>query len=396
MSRERVVVAGAGVFGASAALELARRGYAVDLLDPGPLPHPLAASTDISKVIRLDYGPDEDYLTAMETAVERWRRWNAEWPEPLFHETGVAFLTPRPMEPGGFEHESFRLLQAHGHPLQRLDARSIRHRFPAWNAERYGDGYYNPAGGYAESGRVVTQLLQQAVAAGVALHAGQAFEQLLEKGSCVGGVLAESGDRFEADYVVLALGSWTPHRLPWTAGLFRSPGMPVFHLRPADPELFRAERFPPFCADITHTGYYGFPLHPKASVVKIANHGDGRQMAPDARERVVTADEIGQLRGFLADTFPALAGAEVVYTRVCLYCDTWDGHFWIAPDPARPGLVMATGGSGHGFKFAPLLGEWIADALEGRVNPHLPKFRWRPEVHPPRGEEAARFQAEWQ
>ena len=78
MTRERVVVAGAGVFGAAAALELAGRGYAVDLIDPGPLPHPLAASTDISKVIRMDYGPDEDYLTAMETALDRWRRWNAD------------------------------------------------------------------------------------------------------------------------------------------------------------------------------------------------------------------------------------------------------------------------------------------------------------------------------
>jgi glycine/D-amino acid oxidase-like deaminating enzyme len=389
---QRVVVAGAGVFGASAALELARRGYAVDLLDPGPLPHPLAASTDISKVIRLDYGPDEDYLIAMEIALERWRRWNADWPEPLFHETGVAFLTTRPMEPGGFEHDSYRLLQAHGHELERLDPTLIRQRFPAWNAERYGDGYYNRAGGYAESGKVVAQLLRLAQAAGVALHEGQTFERLLESGSRVGGVLTQAGARFEADHVVLALGSWTPHKLPWTAPLFRSPGMPVFHLRPADPELFRAERFPPFCADITNTGYYGFPLHPEAGIVKVANHGDGRQMAPESKERAVTQRETDQLRAFLADTFPTLADAEIVYTRVCLYCDTWDGHFWIAPDPDRPGLVMATGGSGHGFKFAPLLGEWIADALEGRANPHLPKFRWRPETRPARMEEAARYQ----
>jgi len=62
---------------------------------------------------------------------------------------------------------------------------------------------------------------------------------------------------------------------------------------------------------------------------------------------------------------------------VCVYCDTRDGHFWIAPSPACEGLVVATGGSGHGFKFAPLLGEWIADALDGTVEP---RFRWRPEI----------------
>jgi glycine/D-amino acid oxidase-like deaminating enzyme len=97
------------------------------------------------------------------------------------------------------------------------------------------------------------------------------------------------------------------------------------------------------------------------------------------------------MRDFLASTFPALAHAPIVETRICLYCDTYDGHFWIAPDPERPGLILATGDSGHGFKFAPLLGEIIADAAEGKPNPLLKKFRWRPEIGPEAGKEAARF-----
>ena len=96
-------VVGAGVFGVTAALALRRRGYSVTLIDPGPLPHPLAASTDISKVVRLDYGPDADYTALMERALDGWREWNAVWPEPLFHETGIAFLCRAPMSPGGFE-----------------------------------------------------------------------------------------------------------------------------------------------------------------------------------------------------------------------------------------------------------------------------------------------------
>ena len=116
--------------------------------------------------------------------------------------------------------------------------------------------------------------------------------------------------------------------------------------------------------------------------------------APEAPERHVTEAETAAFRVFLAEAFPPLAAAPIVYTRICLYCDTWDGHFWIAPDPARPGLVLATGGSGHAFKFAPLLGEWIADAVEGRPSPALGKFRWRPEVRRPRSEEASRFQAQ--
>ncbi len=98
------------------------------------------------------------------------------------------------------------------------------------------------------------------------------------------------------------------------------------------------------------------------------------------------------MRAFLRSTIPVLADAPIVHTRICMYCDTHDGHFWIARDPDRPALVIATGDCGHGFKFAPVLGEIIADAVEGKSNRWLEKFRWRPEVRPGEEKEAARFQ----
>ena len=98
------------------------------------------------------------------------------------------------------------------------------------------------------------------------------------------------------------------------------------------------------------------------------------------------------MRQFLSDTFPALADSAIVFTRICLYCDTHDGNFWIAPDPKRAGLIIAAGDCGHGFKFAPVLGELIADAVEGKSNRFLEKFRWRPEVKAGEAKEAARFQ----
>ncbi|MDP9186853.1 MAG: FAD-dependent oxidoreductase, partial [Verrucomicrobiota bacterium] len=121
------------------------------------------------------------------------------------------------------------------------------------------------------------------------------------------------------------------------------------------------------------------------------NHGPGREMPPDSAERVVTAEDENDLREFLTSTVPALAQAPIIYTRVCMYCDTNDGDFWIAPDPERPNLVIATGDCGHGFKFAPVLGEIVADALEGKANPLLQKFRWRPEIKFGETKEAARF-----
>jgi glycine/D-amino acid oxidase-like deaminating enzyme len=187
----------------------------------------------------------------------------------------------------------------------------------------------------------------------------------------------------------MAVGAWTPYLLPFMSNFFRTTGQPVFHLKPSQPDLFASERFPVFGADITTTGYYGFPIN-RDGVLKIANHGAGREMSPDSDERVVTREEERNLRDFLASTFPALVDAPIVSTRVCMYCDTHDGHFWIARDPERQGLVVAAGDSGHGFKFAPVLGAIIADAVEGKENSLLDKFRWRPEVRAGSGTDIAR------
>ena len=135
----------------------------------------------------------------------------------------------------------------------------------------------------------------------------------------------------------MAVGAWTPYVLPFTHDFFRASGQPVFHLKPAQPELFAPERFPIFGADISATGFYGFPLN-REGVVKIASHGLGREMSPDSPERVVTREEENRMRRFLADSFPSLADAPVVFTRVCFYCDTKDGDFWIASDPDGDGI----------------------------------------------------------
>ncbi|MEP6686072.1 MAG: FAD-dependent oxidoreductase [Verrucomicrobiota bacterium] len=387
----RVIVVGAGINGVTAAIELNRRRHKVILIDPGPLPHPLAASTDISKAIRAAYGADEQYTALAEQSIGLWRKWNEEFDAPLYHEVGDMFLRQAEMQPGDFEYESLRLFEQRGRKFERINSAKLRERFPAWNADRYCDGVFDPEGGYAESGRVVAALVRRAQSLGIELCEGAAFSCLDEDDNCVKGVVLDDGQRIAGDVVVVATGAWTPLVLPFTKQYLRATGHPVFHLKPSQPELFVPERFPVFGADITRTGYYGFPLN-SDGVVKIANHGVGREMSPDSPARVVTPEEESNLREFLSSTFPALANEPVVYTRICLYCDTNDGDFWIAPDPKRPGLIVAAGDNGHGFKFAPILGELIADAVENKPNPLLQKFRWRPEVHPQRGKEAARFQ----
>lgn len=384
-----ILVIGAGIFGITAALELNARGHATAVVDPGPLPHPLAASTDISKVVRMEYGTDLQYMEMVEQALPGWRDWNTLLGDTLFHEIGVTMLTRAPMQPGGFEYESYRLAIARGHASERLTAAEIERRFPAWKPGAFVDGFYNPAGGFAESGRVVATLIALAQQQGVALIAGETVTELVMEHGRFTHALTQSGKTLSAGQVLVAAGAWTPLLVPDLAPAMVASGHPVFHLIPPRPERFTPPQFVVFTADISNSGWYGFPLHPHDQVVKIANHGVGQRLHPSHDERVVTAADVAALRTMLANTFPELVDAPIVYTRRCLYCDTRDEHLWIARHPAVAGLSVAAGGSGHGFKFAPVLGGLIADAVEGRPNPWLPKFAWR-DVATAVGEEASR------
>lgn len=377
MSESRTVaVVGAGVFGTTAALELRRRGHRVVLLDRGPLPHPEASSTDISKIVRPDYGDDVFYSALAEEAMEGWEEWNRRWGQRLFHPEGFLVLASGSMEPGGFEHESWRVLRERGHRLERMDPRTLAARHPAWNSERYPDGYFNPRAGWVESGRVMARLVEEAREAGVEIRDVSGVEGLLDSGSRVEGVRIEGGERIEADGVVVAVGAWTPSLLPWLGDVMWATGQPVIHFAPPDPAAFRAPVFPPWAADVARTGWYGFPAHPSDGRLKVGNHGPGRRVDPRGAQEVTTEEEV-RFRAFFRESLPPLADAPLVERRLCLYCDTADGDFWIAPDPDREGLVVAAGGSGHGFKFAPVIGPLVADAVEGAENPRLERFRWR-------------------
>jgi glycine/D-amino acid oxidase-like deaminating enzyme len=210
--------------------------------------------------------------------------------------------------------------------------------------------------------------------AGVAVRAGAAVSALVESDSRVTGVVTADGERHDADVVLVAAGAWTPVLVSHLADRLVPIGQPVFHFRPSNPEAFAPPRFACFTADIAETGWYGFPL--VDGVVKLGNHGPGRRVHPDD-PREVTEAEVEGCREFLAGTFPSLADAPLVYTRLCLYSDSFDGDFLVDHDPERPGLVVASGDSGHGFKFAPVLGAVVADVVDQRPNRFAERFAWR-------------------
>jgi len=372
---KRAIVVGAGVFGVSGAAELAARGWEVTLLDPGPLPRPEAASTDISKIVRMDYGADSLLTELMERALPVWRRWNDRWGAELYHQDGFLVLANARMQPGGFEHDSLQTLTSRGHALTRIDPASLAARFPSWTASRYPDGYFNPDAGWVESGRALGLLTGDARAAGVRVRSGEGFARWVEEGARLTGVLTSSGERLTAEVTLLAAGAWTPVLAPHLQDVMWPVAQPVFHLKPADPQTWRPPQFTVWAAAIAETGWYGFPAN-ASGIVKIANHGPGRRVHPDAPRTVDPGDE-ERLRAFLRESLPELAKAPLAASKTCLYCDTFDGDFWIGRDPGRSGLVVAAGDSGHGFKFAPVLGGLIADAVEEKPSPAAARFAWR-------------------
>ena len=376
------IVVGSGAFGLSSAIELRARGADVTLVDPGPVPRPEAASTDISKIVRLDYGADRFYTELMEEALPRWREGVLA---PLFHEVGFLLLSRTPLAAGSFEGDSLATLNARGHAVTRLDRHAIATRWPAWSAAPYVDGYFNEKGGWAESARVVARLAGEARGAGVRLLERASLSHLVEKGSRVTGVALWTGETLKADVVLVAAGAWTPVLLPYLYRAMWPVAQPVFHLKPARPDDWRAPGFTVWAADIARTGWYGFPANADG-LVKIANHGPGRRVDPD-EPRTTTPDDERSLRAFLAESLPALAGAPIAASKTCLYCDSFDGDFWIGCDPDRPGLAVAAGDSGHGFKFVPVLGAIVADAIEGKDTAATRRLGWR-DIGARRGEDA--------
>jgi len=376
-STSSILILGGGCFGLTAALELRSRGWKVMLIDQGSVPHPDAASTDISKVVRMDYGRDEQHTAMGEHSIERWSEWNARWGEDLYHEVGFLVMSREDMCPGGFEHDSREFLASRGHTLRHTTSEMLRELHPVWNHEAYRDGYLNPVGGWVESGRVIARLAAEARNAGVEIIENVLNPRPLFEGSrCIGIVAANQ--TWKADVVLVAAGAWTPLVLPHLQNVMRATAQTVFHFKPHDPQPFTPPQFPVWGADIGKTGWYGFPAN-RDGLVKVANHGVGRRVRAD-EPRTLPAGEEERYRAFLSDTFPPLANAPLHSTRVCLYCDTFDGAFWIDHDPQHAGLVVAAGDSGHAFKFTPVIGEIIADVVESKPNAWAKRYRWREET----------------
>ena len=394
MKQYDFLILGAGIFGITTAIELRKKKYSVGIINPNTIPHPLAESTDISKIIRMQYGTDEEYMDMAAECIIKWREWNEFFRDTLYHETGFLLLSKSNFDSGkkSFEAASYFNLLKKGFKPERINPADLVKRFPAFNEKQYEDGFYHAVGGFAESARVVETLTKYAIQLGATVHEGQTAEEIIIVNNKVEGVKTREGKIFKAGQVIVCAGNLAPFLVPGLKSCMKITGHPVFHIKPKQEDLFKFPAMPVFAADISNTGWYGFPLHPKEKVVKIANHGTGVQINdPEKDERIVYKKDIEQMREFLKTSIPALANDPVVYTRLCCYTDTLDGHFWIDNHPEIKGLTVGSGGSGHAFKMGPLLGEMIATVAQSDTHKWSARYRWRTYTETTSIKEEARF-----
>jgi glycine/D-amino acid oxidase-like deaminating enzyme len=297
----------------------------------------------------------------------------------LYHETGFLVLSSEILEHDfeSFAGASYVNLLKRGYHPQRIDQQLFSAMFPAFNSEVYRDGFYNQFGGYVEAGRVIEELVHYARSMEITIHEGQTADRILISNHIATGVMTREGLQFDAGHVIVCAGNFTPYLLPELQPFMQITGHPVFHLKPESGSPFMPPDFSVFAADIQNTGWYGFPYHPLAQVVKVANHGIGVPVHPEKDERIVSKAQEAHLHDFLKISIPSLSDAPLVYTRLCCYTDTLDGHFWIDQHPEIKNLTVASGGSGHAFKMGPVLGEMIADTAEGGRNKWSSRYGWR-------------------
>jgi glycine/D-amino acid oxidase-like deaminating enzyme len=222
-------------------------------------------------MIRMDYGDDKLYSDLGAEAIDGWHAWNDKRGKPLYHEDGFLVLISRPLEPGAVERQSYDLLRAEGWPLERLNSEIVADRYPLWNSNHYTDGYFNPRGGWGEAGETVSFLAREARAAGIEICTGFLAESVLQEEGRAVGLRSSGGSEVRADAVVVAAGVWTTRLIPELADMMDPVAQTLVYLRPTLPDRFKPPHFPPWGADISRTGWYGFPANSEG-VVKLANH----------------------------------------------------------------------------------------------------------------------------
>ena len=360
-TRYDVVVIGAGVFGAWTAWHLARQGRRVLLVDAYGPGNARASSAGESRIIRMGYGADELYTRWSQRSLVQWKELFAATGQPLFHETGVLWLAGK---------EDLRVRQT-GEALRRcgiayqdLNRAELEKRYPQIGLAGITRGLLEPHSGVLMARRAVAAVVEDLVRGGAEYRVAQIVEP---RGvGTISTVMTSSGERIAADTFVFACGAWFGKLFPEVLGsrIFPSRQEVFFFGVPPGDARFAPPALPTWL--FQEDEIYGMPdLESRGLKIAVDRHGE--RVDPDTQSRLASAEGAEEARRFVTQRFPALRGAPIVETRVCQYENTWNGDFLIDRHPQIENVWLVGGGSGHGFKHGPAVGEYVAGRIFGGV-----------------------------
>ena len=350
--------------GSAAAFHLAKRGVSVLGLEQYAIGHDRGSLHGLSRIIRLAYHEHPDYVPLLRRAYTLWRELEASQNVALFETTGsVEVGTPDSSLVAG----TLAACAEHDLAFELLGPGDLAERFPAYHPREDWVGIFQPDAGFLRPEASVAAHAASARAAGAELREGVT---VLSWSTDAEGVRVETSDgAVEADRLVLAPGAWASRLFGLPGELFQAARQVVAWFQPTMPELFEPARFPVFIVQEDGINHYGFPPVDGAGFKIGRMHHPGQPVSdPADLDRVAADTEVAVLRSFVERVFPQAAGP-VLDAQACLFTNTPDSRFVIDLHPDAPNVTVISACSGHGFKFAPVIGEIAADlALDGRTD----------------------------
>lgn len=363
------VVVGAGVFGAWTARYLRRSGASVAIVDAYGAGNSRASSGGETRILRMGYGADELYTRWAHRSIPQWREFFDTTGENLFVHTGVLWLGH---DTDSHLLEMLKLLTRSNIACERMAPSEIGRRYPQLKMPDVSLGILEPESGVALARRAVQALVRDLERSGVAFVAGAVEPP--KGGGNLKQVRIGQGQALSAGAFVFACGAWLAKIFPDVlAGKIFPTRQEVFFLgRPAGSNDFAVGKMPAWLHHSHPDRPYALP-DIESRGFKIALDRHGAEFDPDDGSRVVAPQSADRLREYLREHVPGLARAPVVETRVCQYENTWNGDFLIDRHPGFDNVWLAGGGSGHGFKHGPAVGEHLSRLVLSHAAPE-PRF----------------------
>jgi sarcosine oxidase len=357
------IVVGVGSMGAATCYQLARRGIRVLGLEQFNIPHDAGSHHGESRMIRLAYFEHPNYVPLLKRTYELWRELEADSNTQVLHITGGLYMGPPGSELVAGALESCR---EHDLAHEVLDSAELKRRFPQFTPPENFDALYEQEAGFLLPQKAVAVHAAEALKNGAELHG---LERVTSWSSSQTGVtVTTTRDEYRADRVVFTGGAWTAALLSDLGVELKVTRQVLAWFAPRSWEPFAMGEFPVWFME-TEPGYghYGFPIFPGGLGFKVALHKPADEVDPEHMDRTIQPHDVAGLTEFLEQRVPQADGP-LLAASVCLYTSSPDAHFIVDRLPDNERVTVACGFSGHGFKFAAVIGEVLADlAIAGRT-----------------------------